>query len=230
MLDMDKVPWLTKEELQTRAEQLLSDYELFAERPIDPPVPVEHIIERYLGFTLEYDNLKQALCLNDILGATFLREKRIVIDEEVAEQNTGRLCFTCGHEIAHVVLHSRLFNDIQRHSPQNGTLGDILCREVSSKKRGEWQADYFSACLLMPEDKVLSAYTAAFGGSPVVFYNKKRCLRNSVFPGVVAFDPALDNIKECALIVMEAGNFTNVSKEAMSIRLQALNLFIDNTR
>ena len=229
MLDMDKVPWLTKKEVETRAEQLLSDYELFIERPIEPPVPVEHIIERYLRFSLEYDNLKQSLGLKDILGATFLREKRIVIDEEVAEQNAGRLCFTCGHEIAHVVLHSRLLKDTANTSSQNGTRGDILCRQATAKKRGEWQADYFSACLLMPEQSVYRAYTEVFGPAPVVFHNKKKCIRTIALHGFVAFDPAWDNAKDCARMVMEAGSFTNVSKEAMSVRLQELNLFINNT-
>jgi len=50
-----------KRRAANRAEQLLSDYELFAERPIDPPVPVEHIIERYLGFTLNMTTLNKHL-------------------------------------------------------------------------------------------------------------------------------------------------------------------------
>ena len=77
--DMDKVSWINKHEIRTQAESLLLDYEIIQGIPVEPPIPVEHIIEAYLGFTLEYENLEGILGFNDILGATWLKRKKIVI-------------------------------------------------------------------------------------------------------------------------------------------------------
>ena len=68
------------------------------------------------------------------------------------------------------------------------------------------------------------AFKQVFGNSPLIIHNKKSCLSKNLF------DPAWDRVKDFALMVMEAGTFTNVSKEAMRVRLEDLGLLIDNTQ
>ena len=92
--------------------------------------------------------------------------------------------------------------------------------------RGEWQADYFGACLLMPPIEVQEAFERAFGREPLSLYNKKSCFGCR---GSIVLDPALDTVKEIAQRVIDCGNFTNVSKESMAYRLHELGLLVNLT-
>jgi hypothetical protein len=38
----------------------------------------------------------------------------------------------------------------------------FICRPSQAKKREEWQADFYSSCLLMPRKLILAAWDAAF--------------------------------------------------------------------
>lgn len=226
LFDMDRVSWLSKEHIKTEAALLLDDYSFFRGMEVEPPIPLEHIIEAYLGFTLEYEDLEELLGFGDVLGATWLRKKRIAVNERLLKENIGRMFFTCGHEIGHIVLHSHYVAEIEENPSPSDEGEEIVCREITSRKRGEWQADYFAACLLMPEENVRRAYSRIFGTSPLIIYNKKSCFDRSL----PLFDPAWDRVNEFALMVMENGNFTNVSKEAMRVRLEDLGLVINNTQ
>ena len=78
----------------------------------------------------------------------------------------------------------------------------------------------------MPGIEVRDAYEKVFGWEPLVLYNEKSCFgRNNP----VAFDPALDTVKEIAQKVINQGAFTNVSREAMVYRLHELGLLINCT-
>jgi Zn-dependent peptidase ImmA (M78 family) len=186
------------------------------------------MIELHLGITLEYDNLEESLGMPGVLGATWVNEKRMVINSSLLEGVEGRLVFTCGHEIGHWVLHrSYFFEQFSRsgRTAGNGTPA-IICRTACSKLRGEWQADYFSGTLLMPEADVKDAYTETFGPDPLVLYNERSCFGRC---SPVAFDPALDTVKEIAQKVIDQGSFSNVSREAMVYRLHELGLLINAT-
>lgn len=224
--DMDKVPWVSKQEIKAEADSLLVDYEISQGIPVEIPIPVENIIENHLGFVLEYEDLQGIFGFDDVLGATWLKRKRIVVNEKLLKENLGRMFFTCGHEIGHILLHTKYLPEAAGDSSQPYARQEIVCRETTSKKRGEWQADYFSACLLMPEEKVHKAFEQVFGSSPLIIHNKKSCFDRCL----PVFDPSWDRVKDFASMVMEAGNFTNVSKEAMRVRLEDLGLLIDNTQ
>lgn len=212
---MSKVSWLTKLQINQETEGLLNQWSIFTGREAKPPIPVEAIAEKYLGFTLEYDNLEEILGISDVLGATWAEEKRMVINNSLLDGVEGRIIFTCGHEIGHWVLHRKYLENDQP---------TIVCRLSTSKLRGEWQADYFSSCLLMPQEEVENAYKRAFGITPICIYNEKSCFgRNNP----IVMDPALDTAKEIAQKVIREGNFINVSKEAMCYRLNELGLLIN---
>lgn len=221
---MNKVPWLSRNTIREHADALLSDYEASRGIPVEPPIPVENIIEAHLGFILEYEDLQGILGFDDIMGATWLDQKRIAINEKLLEKNLGRMFFTCGHEIGHVLLHSMYVSEREVDASQPYREQKIVCRVKASKKRGEWQADYFAASLLMPEEKVRMAYERVFGTAPLIIHNKKSC-----FDRLPLFDLSWDRTKDFALMVMEEGNFSNVSKEAMRVRLEDLGLLVNNT-
>lgn len=231
MVDMSNVSWLSKTQIDLEALELLNQWEIFTEKETKPPIPVEAIAEKYLEFTLEYDDLEAMLGIPDVLGATWAEEKRMVIHHSLLDGIEGRIAFTCGHEIGHWILHRKyLFDQFMRsHYPGNKmNEPTIVCRISTSKLRGEWQADYFSACLLMPEKEVISAYQRAFGSEPLTIFNEKSCFGRKILIDFV-LDPALDTVKEIAQRVIVEGKFTNVSKEAMCYRLNDLGLIVNMT-
>jgi len=226
MVDMSKVSWLSKAGITNEVQELLNQWEIFSGQEVKPPIPVEAITEKYLEFTLEYDDLEAILEMRGVLGATWIKRKKMVINKTLLDGVEGRITFTCAHEIGHWILHRKYLVDQFLRSNQSGDSNDpaVVCRISASKQRGEWQADYFSSCLLMPQEEVESAYQRVFGSEPVTIFNEKSCFgRNNP----IVFDPALDTVKEIAQKVINQGNFINVSKEAMCYRLNDLGLLIN---
>ncbi len=218
---MARVPWIPREAIAHEANSLLSRFEAFVGKPVSPPIPIEAIIEKYLGLVLGYDDLEKLLGLPDVLGATWVEEKRVVIDKSLLDGVEGRLLFTCAHEVGHWILH-RFWT-----TKEFSRTGDraIVCRKETFKLRGERQADYFAACFLMPRDRVISAFEAVFGSEPLVMYNKRGCFGR----WAMILDPALETAPEIAEAVKVAGGFSNCSRQAMTYRLQELGLLVDRT-
>ena len=109
LVDMSRVDWLGKVEIEQEACKLLSEWSAFAGEEVKPPIAVEAIVEKYLGITLEYDDLEKVLGIPGVLGATWVKEKRMVINSSLLDAVEGRIVFTCGHEIGHWVLHRSYF-------------------------------------------------------------------------------------------------------------------------
>ena len=218
-----KVPWLSKETISDAASWLRAEYQTSTSRSAAPPIPVEDIIERALGLKLGFADLRKKLKINDVLGATFVNDQLICVDQSLVEnENEGRLCFTFAHEAGHWVLHRELIAQVCRTGADGAT---IFCRKRDAKKPVEWQADYFASCLLMPGKEVKRAFRNVFGYDPLVLYNEKSC-----FNGPICFDPCVQNWPLIAAAVKKAGGFSNVSKQAMIIRLQELGLVKNEAR
>jgi hypothetical protein len=220
---MNAVRWFSKDEITFLVSELLEGFEQFVGRPIEPPLPVEEMIERYLGISMEYDDLKSILDLPDVLGATWIQERKIVIDKTLLDkEQRGRMFFTMAHEVGHWALHRKIFAG---PAARRSCRPDIVCRESGIKARGEWQADYFAAALLMPEMPVRSAFASVFGPKPLEIFNHKSIAPKMLFH----WDLAWEHANEVGRLVIEQGRFTNVSKIAMRIRLQELGCLINRT-
>ncbi len=215
-----KVPRLPKKSIARMAGEVISGCEAHIGKRIRPPVPVEDIIEFGLGLRLAFEDLRGKLGMNDVLGATYVRARKICADVGLdLPGEEGRLSFTLAHETGHWVLH-REFVDLAHRGG-----GFIFCRTRDAKKPIEWQADYFAACLLMPEAFVREAFARMCGPEPLVLHNVE-----SAYAGPICFDPCVANWPAIADGVRRAGNFDNVSKQAMIIRLQDLALVQNETR
>lgn len=218
-----KVPWLSKDRIAYMASEITGNYAAMAGYRISPPIPVEDIIERYLGLRLSYDDLEEKLGVKDVLGATYVKSRLICINEKLFELSSeGRLVFTCAHEVGHWVLH-RQYVDVQ------GRLGSkneaIVCRLKDVKEPIEWQADCFAACLLIPEEEIREAFQKVCGQEPLVLDN----VRGALGRGSRYGEPCIEHWPFIAAAMCEAGGFSNVSKQAMVIRLQELGLLINLT-
>ena len=101
------------------------------------PIPVEEWIESPLGIRFGFADL--SYLGDNVLGAAFIQEREILIDERVLEHD-GRFRFTCAHELGHMTLH----RSIDKPFLERGL--DV----TFSMDRYERQADRFAAAFLMP--------------------------------------------------------------------------------
>jgi hypothetical protein len=200
---------------------LIEDFERRAGYTVSPPIPVEEIIERALGLEIHYVNLEKILGSRDALGATYSKSRRILINERLFEHSSeGRLVFTCAHEAGHWVLHRRYADCSGKEGAENDA---IVGKTVDTRDPIEWQADYFASCLLMPEKPVAKAFERICGTGPIIVRAERRVLEDS---GHEAFAEQWPYI---AAAMCEAGGFSNVSRQAMIIRLQDLGLLVNET-
>jgi Zn-dependent peptidase ImmA (M78 family) len=139
------------------------------------------------------------------------------VDERVVDQE-GRFCFTIGHELGHWVLH-RPQVEADRTAPTLFRDAEpppaVVCRTGQKKAPAEWQADQFSARLLMPGGLVREAFVSANGGGAVEIDGLETRRADSAVQG---------RWRDIASAVMLTGRFSNVSNEAMRYRLSDLGL------
>ena len=129
-----------------------------------------------------------------ILGGIIFDQKKIMVNT-AAEAHEGRYSFTLAHEVGHHVLHKAIFE-----FANNDTM---VCREDANKPTEERQADYFAGALLMPEEQIRQLY-------------KELELPQRWYTGRA--------MKAVARKMMTAGGYSNVSNQAMIVRLRQLGL------
>jgi Zn-dependent peptidase ImmA (M78 family) len=169
------IPYLSEEAIERDAAALLHEYASARGVLIEPPVPIEDIVEKHLKLGIEFDDTHHLFGVPrpapdpDILGAIFFDDRRIVIDESLdPEENPakeGRYRFTLGHEGGgHWRLHRHLFAKDRAQATMLGRppAPSFICRSSEAKRREEWQADFYSSCLLMPRKLVFGAWDVAF--------------------------------------------------------------------
>ena len=217
------VPYIRKDKIADIASKVITSYQAKLGDLVVPPIPVEDIIERLLNIKLGFMDFEKKLGITGVLGATYVHKKMICINEKLINDKTeGRLAFTCSHEIGHWVLHRKF---IQAVDDSGQEIETIMCRTVNAKLPVEWQADYFASCLMMPEENVRDTFCRTFGPDPLVLHNV-----NSQYDGPLCFDPCVANWHLIALEMIGFGHFSNVSKQAMIIRLQELGLIVNKTK
>jgi hypothetical protein len=222
-----KVKYLRKQHIEWNAEKLLAE---FGERfgvVSKPPIPVEEILENHLKLTLEIDDMESRLGFSDVLGALWAPERLVAIDQSLEPSEhpsmEGRYRYTVGHEIGHWVQHRHYF----LANPDQGVLfahgpkpPSVVCRTSQSKEPIEWQADFFSACLLMPRAMVLGLWERNRNKLMNHPLNLRTRLR-------ATGDAEFDKVLESMTLEFVAGAFApifNVSSQAMKIRLEEIKL------
>ncbi len=104
-----EVPYLSKQAIEQEATVLLAEYGERFELVVEPPVPVDEIIELHLQLAFELKDLQQLFGYGDVHGATWVNEGRIAVDVSLDPHDNprklGRFRFTAGHETGHWRLH-----------------------------------------------------------------------------------------------------------------------------
>ncbi len=159
------VAYLSKQRIEDEAAALLAEY--IEKHPSSlPPVPIDDILELHLGLMLEFDDLRSRFGHADVLGALWIDERTVRVDEgldpKVNQRMLGRYHFTLAHEAGHWRLHRVQYEQDRRQGRLFTEKGDpaYICRSSQAMDPVEWQANYFAACLLMPTDLVRDAWSA----------------------------------------------------------------------
>jgi len=216
-----KVPFLADSQLESAATELLRKYAKWKGSPPRPPIPVDDLVEGLLELSLSIGDLRARLGKNDVLGATWLDEGHIMIDSSL-EGSEGRFSFTLAHETGHWVLHRPIIEmekvtvPLFALEPNAKATPAIICRD-GQRDSAEIQADRFAAYLLMPATDVRAA-AKAINGEPLAI-ERLEARRKA--------GELVTELKSLAAEILERGSFTNVSNQAMQIRLIALKLVTD---
>ena len=181
------VPYLSDEVIERDAAALLAEYARARGVTVRPPIPIEDIVEKHLKLRVEFDDTHKLFgiprdpeCDADILGAIFLDEARIVIDESLdPEENPameGRYRFTLAHEaVGHWRLHRHLFakDPAQAFLFGGRAAPSFVCRSSDAMKREEWQANFAASCGLMPRNSVIETWRERFGDTNARILKRK---------------------------------------------------------
>jgi len=82
------------------------------------PVPIEEIVEfRYRIDIIPVPGLQEAFEVDGFISSDL---KAITVDSFVYERRPGRYRFTLGHELAHAVLHRRIYQAHQFRTTEEG--------------------------------------------------------------------------------------------------------------
>jgi hypothetical protein len=165
------VRYLSEDQIERDAYALLAEYAQKRALVIEPPIPIDDIVEKHLKLGIEFDDTHRLFGVPrdpdrdaDILGAMFFDDGRIVIDESLdPEENPvkeGRYRFTLAHEVGHWRLHRHRFAKNREQAVLFGGPAEasIICRSSQAKERIEWQADFYASCLVMPKELLISAW------------------------------------------------------------------------
>lgn len=233
----NEVPFLHEKQIERDADLLLQEFgEKFGEVK-KPPIPVDDIVELYLQLLLEFKDMKTLFPFADVHGAIWFEQGTIGIDKSLDPHTNpnllGRYHFTLAHEVGHWRLHRPYYfkNPAERLLFDDGSpRPDVICRSSKRKQPVEWQADAFAAALLMPRKLIYDAWSefregddrpieiaeihAAIGGSDL-FYRGRLAVKEEE-KAIAA--------KEAYCLPLAA--LFEVSREAMRIRLETLNLLV----
>lgn len=151
--------YISKEEIERRAVDVLIRVQAKRKRPLKWPVDAGHLAEA-LGLDMDCGEIppdEQGAIAAMILPT----ERKIVMNENSLALPKGFEESSIAHEIGHWELHidqNAVSKFVELHNngelKNNGVATNIepfLCRSASSTRYGiEWQAQYFASCLLMP--------------------------------------------------------------------------------
>jgi len=171
-----------------------------------------------------------------------IREIRISYAlEKGPHASNHRFRFTVGHELFHALEHLMLMDEKERTADALCRAVVLLEQNESNKKDRpalidrwlsapnqpkrltsnedwrEWQADYFSACVLMPEWSVRKEFVKRFGMQEIVVPEADDVKR-------IAYEAAKERVCTMGVFEKSMNQVLEVSVMAMAIRLMAVGL------
>lgn len=161
--------YISDDEIENKAIQLLHRYSINQKWTISFPIPVDLIVEIELGCTI--DTFEEKM---DILGAIDLYEKIIYINSnsKLIGENDNVYRFTIAHEIGHLELHSTsIIKQLHLIDEQENKL---ICRN-DDNSRMEIQANRYAGALLMPRQLIYKETNGRDINTPILHGLSEKC-------------------------------------------------------
>lgn len=149
---------LSYEEIERKATDLL--FEFGKGNLPGPLIPVQTIVEEYLGLSLFIGSPADIGQTDDVLGAIFFEDNEVFLNEKLLHME-GRFNFTLAHETGHDQMHRGVVDPVDYLRPLFGhprRFPGVICRD-GDRSILEWQADVYASCLLMPRTLLHNAVT-----------------------------------------------------------------------
>lgn len=194
------LPFLSYDDIAHKADSLLPDmrmqgYEVWG---------FENLLEKE-NLRCQWGTLPEGQ-----LGRLDVQNRTITISHELQNQES-RFRFTVGHELGHYYLHSDILRDYIVTYGENDQSLSYQLSDTANTKRLEYQANVFSACLLMPEKSVFAlAYQH--------FTERERNM------GYIWRDNQPVNYHRCNVLIDTMSKEMNVSWQAMYLRMKKLQI------
>ncbi|HEY9695642.1 MAG TPA: ImmA/IrrE family metallo-endopeptidase [Oculatellaceae cyanobacterium] len=148
--------YISRAEIESKAVNVLTRVQAKLTRSLKWPIDAGFIAE-HLGLDMDCGYIPPDE-QGAIAAMIMPTESRIVINENSLKLAKGFEASSIAHEIGHWELHINQNAVAQVKKLQNRgletSIEPFLCRSLSSKQGIEWQAQYFSGCLLMPQFKL----------------------------------------------------------------------------
>ncbi len=191
------------EKIESSAMDLLRSYFDKKECQMSAPIDPIDIIE-YLGYSVEYVNGKYD---SNVYGAFVPETNTVEVNDDISFTE-GMENFTLAHEIGHIILH---LNESSKHV-------NAACNISKSNNSDikEMEADRFASFLLMPTQMMQIAFHQ--------LRRKPLHLKKNFILSYLLKKSKRKRALEFAGEMIQAGNFTNVSKLAMVNRMIGMGL------
>ena len=162
MDERPSVPFLSYDQIQNEAASFLSRYH--PDGAI--PVPIEEIIDLQLKLDIiPTPGLKRSFEVDAFITSDM---EAIYVDDHIYNNVPNRYRFSLAHEIAHAVLHQKVFRGYVFHDIRSWKVAQA---EIPERDYGwlEWQAYAFAGLVLVPSQVLADRFAAAKDQAASVF-------------------------------------------------------------
>lgn len=152
-----RAPYLSRDELRHRADQFLKSHN--ADGRI--PVPIEHIIEFRFGLDIvPVPGLQSSFDVDAYLTKDM---SEIRIDQYVYDNRINRYRFSLAHELAHRILHSDLWRELDFDDIVSWK--SVMADSIPDRDYGyiEYHANCFAGLILVPVLELAEYFSNALG-------------------------------------------------------------------
>lgn len=148
------VKYLSNDDIRSAADSFLTRY--FPARTI--PIPIEDIID--VHFEIDIVPMPGLRAAHDVEAFITCDMLTIYVDEYVYTSRPARYRFSLAHEIAHAVMHQKVFRELGF----TDIAGWVRSQEAFSEDDHtwlEWQAYAFAGLILVPPDALRTHFDKA---------------------------------------------------------------------
>ena len=208
------VPLLTQDKIESLAEVFLNIYSanVFSKPQDTPLIKIMNELENHGKLNFDSKSRLESKGNERILGKTIFSKKLVLIDKSL-RPNEPQFNFVLGHELGHLFLHTRkkIIDDHKEfiNFSEDGVRNFLLYphKTFSVRNQIEWQANAFSAAILMPRK--------SFSRGLINIQTKMGVHRNI---GIIYLDNSIHNKSVFYKTIEDLSQLFNTSRSATNLR------------